>query len=69
MVALDGWSRSLPTVPSVVASEARDITMAHERAFVGIAGVPMLGKYRGEAFVGPFVKAIERCVEYVEGAV
>jgi len=69
VVALDTWSRSLPDAPVVLASEARDLVEAHPRAFDGIPQLPTLGKYRGEAFIGPFVQAIDTCAEFVESVV
>ncbi len=69
VTAVDLWSRSLPDAPVVLASEARDLVEAHPRAFDGIPRLPTLGKYRGEAFIGPFVKAIEVCAGFVEWVV
>jgi hypothetical protein len=65
VVALDEWSRALPQSDLVLASEARDLVETHARAFDAIPRLPTLGKYRGEAFIGPFVKAIEACAEFV----
>ncbi len=69
VVALEEWSRALPQSDLVLASEARDLVEANPRAFDGIPQLPTLGKYRGEAFVGPFVKAVEACAEFVEWVV
>ncbi len=69
VVALDLWSQSLPDAPLVLASEARDLVAAHVRAFDGVPGVPMLDRYRAEAYVGPFVKAIEASTEFIAAVV
>jgi len=65
VVALDTWSRSLPDAPIVLASEARDLVEAHSRAFDGIPRLPTLGKYRGEAYLGPFVRTLRECAAFL----
>ncbi|MGH2625679.1 MAG: hypothetical protein ACRDHY_03400 [Anaerolineales bacterium] len=69
IVSLDLWSGSMPDVPSVLASEGRDLMARHVRAFHGVPRLPTLDKYRGEAWIGPFVKTLETCIEYLRLAV
>jgi hypothetical protein len=70
VAALDQWSRALPSDSRfVLASEARDLVDAHGRALDPVIRLPQLDKYRGEAYLEPFVEALEACVEFVEGVV
>jgi len=70
VAALDEWSRALPTdSPFVLASEARDLVNAHGRALDPVIRLPQLDKYRGDAYLEPFVEALKACVEFVEGLV
>lgn len=69
VAALDEWSRALPRSELVLASEARDLVAAHAEWLDRAIRVPMLDKYRGVAYVGPFVKAIEACREFLEAVV
>ena len=69
VAALDQWSRTLPRSDLVLASEARDLVGAHVRAFDGVPRVPVLDKYRGEAYLGPFAEAIAACGAFLAEAV
>ncbi|MGH7644650.1 MAG: hypothetical protein ACREMR_03595 [Gemmatimonadales bacterium] len=66
IAALDEWSRSLPQSELVLASEARDRVAEYGQGLDPAVRVPMLDKYHGMAYVGPFVKAIEGCREFLE---
>jgi len=70
VAALDQWSQTLPTDSRfVLASEARDLVNTHGRALDPVIRLPQLDKYRGEAYLEPFVDALKACVEFVEGGV
>lgn len=71
VAALDGWaSRPPPESGVVLASEARDL-MAEHTAAVESAGVraSALGKYRAEAYLEPFAKALEDYAGYIDRVV
>ncbi len=71
VAALDAWaSRPAPQSAFVVASEARDLAAEHAQALES-AGVrvPALSKYRGEAYLEPFGKALKGLAEFLESAV
>ncbi len=69
VAALDEWSRALPQSELVLASEARDLIAKYGLGLDRAIRVPMLDKYRGSGYVGPFVKAIEACREFTEAVV
>lgn len=69
IAALDEWSRALPQSELVLASEARDLVAAHGRGIDPGVRAPMLDKYRDQEYLGPFVKTIEACREFVEWVV
>lgn len=70
IAALDQWSRALPTGSRfVLASEARDLVNAHGRALDPVIRLPQLDKYRGEAYLEPFLEALRACIEFLEEVV
>lgn len=69
VAALDEWSRALPQSELVLASEARDLVAKYGLGLDRAIRVPMLDKYHGVGYVGPFVKAIEACKEFAEAVV
>ena len=68
IAALDEWSRSLPASAGVLASEARDLVGDYGQGIDGAIKAPMLDRYLGEAYVAPFVRAVEACTAFMERA-
>jgi hypothetical protein len=58
VAAVDQWSRHLPGESFVLASEARDLMDAHGRALDVAIRLPQLAKYRGEAYLKPFLAGL-----------
>jgi hypothetical protein len=69
VAALDRWSVDLPREPSVLASEARDLVAAHGRGLDVAIQLPHLAKYRGEAYLEPFLAGLHATAEFFEQVV
>jgi hypothetical protein len=69
VAALDQWSMNLPGESFVLASEARDLIDAHGRALDVTIRLPQLDKYRGEAYLEPFLAALRATRESIEQVV
>jgi hypothetical protein len=64
--ALNEWSRALPADSDfVLASEARDVVVAHGPALEGTVRLPAFEQYRGEALLEPFVETLRVCAEFL----
>ena len=69
VAALDRWSVTIPGEPFVLASEARDLVEAHGRALDAAIRLPQLDKYRGQAYLEPFLAGLQATVDFLEQVV
>jgi hypothetical protein len=69
VAALDRWSPDLPSDSFVLASEARDLVDIHGRALDPVIRLPQLDKYRGVAYLEPFLAGLKATVEFLEQVV
>jgi hypothetical protein len=69
VVALDRWSPDLPSDSFVLASEARDLVDIHGRALDPVIPLPQLDKYRGVAYLEPFLAGLRATVEFLQEVV